>query len=97
MVDHCRPSNLELARRSGTAPSGDFVGLFDERNADPLRARDDRHRHQISRSHPAGGPMTENKRGSGFIGSVQVGLRHTVRGVYFERRHADDGCSSVRR
>jgi hypothetical protein len=25
---------------------------------------------------------------------VQVGLRQTVRSVYLERRHADDGCSS---
>jgi hypothetical protein len=38
--------------------------------------------------------MTENKRGSRMIGSVQVGLRQTVRGVYFDR-HADDGCSSL--
>ena len=95
VVDNCRPSNVELARRSGAAPSGDFVGLLDERDADPLRARDGRHRHQVSRSHPAGGPMTEDKRGSGLIGSVQVGLRQTVRGVYFERRHAEDGCSSL--
>ena len=93
--DHCRPSNVELARRSGAAPSGDFVGLLDERDADPLRARDGRHRNQVSRSHPAGGPMTEDKRGSRSIGSVQVGLRQTVRSVYLERRHADDGCSSL--
>jgi len=39
--------------------------------------------------------MTEDKRGSRSIGSVQVGLRQTVRGVYFERLHADDGCSSL--
>jgi len=26
VVDHCRPSNVELARRSGATPSGDFVG-----------------------------------------------------------------------
>jgi hypothetical protein len=95
VIDNCRPSNVELARRSGAAPSGDFVGLLDERDADLLRVRDGRHRHQVSRSHAAGGPMTEDKRGSRSIGSVQVGLRQTVRGVYFERRHADDGCSSL--
>jgi hypothetical protein len=95
VVDNGRPSSVELARRSGAAPSGDFVGLLDERDADPLRARDGRHRHQVSRSHAAGGPMTEDKRSSRSIGSVQVGLRQTVRGVYFERRHADDGCSSL--
>jgi hypothetical protein len=39
--------------------------------------------------------MTEDKRGSRSIDRVQVGLRQTVRGVYFERRHADDGCSSL--
>jgi hypothetical protein len=95
VFDDCRPSNVELARRSGAAPSRDSVGLLDERDADPLRAGDGRHRRQVSRSHPAGGPMTEDKRGSRSIGSVQVGLRQTARGVYFERRHADDGCSSL--
>jgi hypothetical protein len=39
--------------------------------------------------------MTEDKRGSRLMDSVQVGFRQPVRGVYFERRHADDGCSSL--
>jgi len=62
--DHRPPGGVELARRSGRAAPGDAVGLLDERDADPHRASDPRHGHQVSRGHPSSGSVTEDKRGS---------------------------------
>ena len=71
-------------RRSRRAPAGDTVGLLDERDADPLRAGDVRHRHEIFRSDTARRSVTEHERGSRLSGGMQVGLRLTVRSVHFE-------------
>ena len=76
--------------RSGSASPGDAVGLLDERDADPFRARDARHRHQISGSHPSSGSMTEDQRGSRLVSGIQMDVRPTVRGVHFEHRHPGD-------
>ena len=90
VVDHRRPGGVELACRSGSASSRDAVGLLDERDADPLRARYAGHRNQIWRRHSSGGAVTEDERGSWLIGGMQVNVRLTVRGVHFEHRHVCD-------
>ena len=88
VVDRRRPGGVEVVRRGGRAPSGDSVWLLDERDADALRARGVRSRHQVSRRHPRAGSVTEDQRGSWLIDGLQVDLRRAVRGVDSERLHA---------
>jgi hypothetical protein len=90
MVDHRHPGGVQVVGRSGSASPGDAVGLLDERDADPFRARDACHRYQIWGSHSSSGSMTEDKRGARLVGGIQMDVRPTVRGVHFEDRHAGD-------
>ena len=93
VVDHGRPGGVELARRSRSASTGDAVGLLDERDADPFRARDPGHRHEVRCGHASTGSVTEDQRGPWPIGDMQVGVRLAMRGVDFHHRHAGNGGS----
>jgi hypothetical protein len=68
--DDRRPGRIELVRRSGRASPSDPVGLFDERDTDPLRQRHARHGHQISRGHSTGGSMAEDEETPWLIGDM---------------------------
>ena len=90
MVDHRHPGGVQLVRWSGSASPGDAVGLLDERDAQPFRARDARDRDEIKRSYSSSGSMTEDQRGARLVGGIQMDVRPTVRGVHFEDCHPGD-------
>ena len=89
MIDHRDPGDVELARRYGGAPTGDAVGLFDERDADPLGAGGGRGSGQVSRGHAAAGAVTEHEGGSRLVRRLEVDACAAVRGLELEDRQAN--------
>ena len=81
MLDDGDPRGIELMCECGRASSRHAVGLLDEHHADPERARNARHRDQISRPHPSARTVSEHEPGAGIVGRVQVRVRATVRSL----------------
>jgi hypothetical protein len=79
MVEHCDPGDVELAWRSRGTASGDAIGLLHEGDAETLRARHVRNRHEVSRGHASGCSVPEYERGTGLVGRLQVNPRLAVR------------------
>jgi hypothetical protein len=88
VVDHGRPRSVELSRRRGRAAPGDAVGLLDEGDIEPFRARDIGGRDEVSRGHASAGTVTEHQRGARLVGPMEMDARPTVRSVELEACHA---------
>ena len=85
VIDNRDPGDVELLGRRRRPPAGHTVGLFDERDADPLRAGGIRDGDQVSRGHTSAGAVAEHQGGSRFVRrAVEVDDRATVRGIDVE-------------
>ena len=84
LEDDRRPSRVELARRSGAAPSCYPVGLLDERDAEPRGMGALGGRDEIGRLDPAAGAMAENECRDRRVHRTQVRSGPSVRSVELE-------------
>jgi len=67
VVDHRDPGGVELVCWRGCSSPGDAIWLLDKRDADLLGEGSVRHRDQVPRIHPSGGPVAEDQGGFRLI------------------------------
>jgi hypothetical protein len=88
VIDDRHPYGVEAWRGGRGASPGDPVGLLDERHAHPTGKPGLGRCDQVRRLDASAGPVTEDERGAGVVGPVQMDARWTVRSLDLEGRHS---------
>jgi hypothetical protein len=84
LLEHTRPSGVELVRRSRATPPGNPVRLLDEHDAQPGRQSSVLRTHEVGRADAAARPVTEHERGRGPVDRMEVRPRGADRSLQLE-------------